>query len=95
MGPARGKMRPVDLLDFILVALFILSLVRGVRLGAAMQILSFLGFWIGMIIGALIAPSLAGSFSSPFTKLLIVLVVWTVAVIGGLILVGMAIPAGS
>ena len=68
-------MRAVDLLDFILVALFVLSLVRGVRLGAAMQILSFGGFWVGMIIGALIAPSLAGSFSSPFTKLLIVLVV--------------------
>lgn len=68
-------MRPVDLLDFILVALFVLSLVRGVRLGAAMQILSFGGFWAGMIIGALIAPSLAGFFSSPFSKLLVVLVV--------------------
>jgi S1-C subfamily serine protease len=65
----------VDLLDIVLIALFLLSLVRGVRLGAAMQILSFGGFWAGLIVGALIAPSLAGSFSSPFTKLLIVLVV--------------------
>ncbi len=65
----------VDLLDIIILVLFVLSLVRGIRLGAAMQVLSFGGFWAGLIIGALIAPSVAGFFSNPFSRLLAVLVV--------------------
>jgi len=65
----------VDLLDIIILVLFVLSLVRGVRLGAAMQVLSFGGFWAGLIIGALIAPNVAGLFSNPFSRLLAVLVV--------------------
>ncbi|HUZ42817.1 MAG TPA: MarP family serine protease [Acidimicrobiales bacterium] len=65
----------MDLLDIIILVLFVLSLVRGVRLGAAMQVLSFGGFWAGLIIGALIAPSVAGLFSNPFSRLLAVLVV--------------------
>jgi len=65
----------VDLLDIIIIVLFVLSLVRGVRLGAAMQVLSFGGFWAGLIIGALIAPNVAGLFSNPFSRLVAVLVV--------------------
>ncbi|HVA42949.1 MAG TPA: MarP family serine protease, partial [Acidimicrobiales bacterium] len=65
----------MDLLDIIIIVLFVLSLVRGVRLGAAMQVLSFGGFWAGLIIGALIAPNVAGLFSNPFSRLVAVLVV--------------------
>ena len=68
-------MCPVDLLDIVIIVLLVLSLVRGVRLGAAMQVLSFGGFWIGLVIGALIAPRAAAIFASPFSKLLVVLVV--------------------
>ncbi|MHB1444750.1 MAG: MarP family serine protease [Acidimicrobiales bacterium] len=65
----------MDVLDIIILVLFVLSLVRGVRLGAAMQVLSFGGFWAGLIIGALIAPSVAGLFSNPVARLVAVLVV--------------------
>ena len=58
----------MNLVDAVIIVLFVLSLVRGVRLGAAMQVLSFGGFWAGLIIGSLIAPQLAKLFSSPFTS---------------------------
>jgi S1-C subfamily serine protease len=81
-----GKMWSVDLLDIVLVVLVGLSLVRGVRLGAAVQVLSFGGFWIGLLIGALIAPAAAGLVHSAPAKLIAVLVVvfGAAAIVGGI-----------
>lgn len=65
----------MDILDLILIILVVLSLVRGVRLGAAVQVLSFGGFWAGLIIGALIAPRISDLFSSPLSRIITVLIV--------------------
>lgn len=46
--------------DYVLLALVAVSGIHGLRLGAASQVLSFGGFWIGLFVGALLAPPLAG-----------------------------------
>ncbi|HLX89826.1 MAG TPA: MarP family serine protease [Acidimicrobiales bacterium] len=42
--------------DWVLLVLVALSGVHGLRLGAAMQVLSFGGFWLGLFIGVLLTP---------------------------------------
>ncbi|HET6794395.1 MAG TPA: MarP family serine protease [Acidimicrobiales bacterium] len=65
----------MNLVDILLIALVLLSLIRGLRLGAAVQVLSFGGFWAGLVLGALIAPWAAGLVSSNFAKAIVSLVV--------------------
>lgn len=78
-------MGPVDVLDVVLIVLLLLSVVRGVRLGAAVQVLSFGGFWGGLLIGALIAPRLSRLVQSNTAKVVVVLVVvfGAAALVGG------------
>ncbi len=61
--------------DVVLLILVALSAVHGLRLGAAMQVLSFGGFWLGLFLGALITPSLAGLVHSVAAKTVISAVV--------------------
>jgi len=61
--------------DWVLLILVALSGVHGLRLGAAMQVLSFGGFWLGLFLGALITPSLAGLVHSTAAKTVIAAVV--------------------
>ncbi|HZU71766.1 MAG TPA: MarP family serine protease [Acidimicrobiales bacterium] len=76
----------MNLVDVILIVLVLLSLVRGLRLGAAVQVLSFGGFWIGLLAGAAIAPSVARLVSGPVAKAILSLVVvfGAASVVGGL-----------
>ena len=46
--------------DFLLLVLVAVSGIHGLRLGAASQVLSFGGFWLGLFLGALVAPALVG-----------------------------------
>ena len=62
--------------DAVLLVLVALSAVHGLRLGAVMQVLSFGGFWIGLVIGALLTPLVAGAVHSPVSKTLVVVVVF-------------------
>lgn len=68
----------------VLILLLALSIFRGVRLGAAVQVLSFGGFWVGLLAGALLAPPLARLVSSPTSKAVVSLVV----VFGAALIVG-------
>ena len=52
--PGKG-----DLLDLILLALAVVYAVRGYRRGLLVGGLSFLGFLIGLVVGALMGPALA------------------------------------
>ncbi|HUY21460.1 MAG TPA: MarP family serine protease [Acidimicrobiales bacterium] len=61
--------------DYVLLVIVALSGIHGLRLGAATQVLSFGGFWLGLFIGALVAPSLAGLASGTTAKTLVALVV--------------------
>ena len=63
------------MIDIVLIALLGLALFRGVRLGAAVQVFSFGGFWAGLVVGALIAPWIARSAHSPLTKAVVSLIV--------------------
>ena len=61
--------------DYLLIALAVASGLHGLRLGAAAQVLSFGGFWLGLFLGALVAPPLAGLAHSSGSRALIALVV--------------------
>ncbi len=65
----------MNALDVILLVLVAASAVHGLRLGAAIQVLSFGGFLLGMFLGALIAPTLARLVSNSVGKAFISLVV--------------------
>ncbi|MGH9065256.1 MAG: MarP family serine protease [Acidimicrobiales bacterium] len=75
-----------DWVDAILIVLAIIAAVRGLRLGAAVQVLSYGGFWLGLVIGALLAPLAAvhvdGSLGKAVVSLVIVFGVG--AVVGAL-----------
>ena len=70
--------------DYSLLVLVALSAVRGLRLGAAMQVLSYGGFWLGLFVGALITPPLAAQVRTVAAKT----VVAALAVFGMALLLG-------
>ena len=61
--------------DWVLLALVAFSGIHGLRLGAAMQVLSFGGFWLGLFLGALLTPSLAGLVKGDAAKTVVAAVV--------------------
>jgi S1-C subfamily serine protease len=65
----------VNWVDYLLLVLVALSAVHGLRLGAAMQVLSFGGFWLGLFLGALITPELAGLVHGTTAKTVVAAVV--------------------
>lgn len=76
----------MDLLDWIVVLLVIAAAIHGLRLGAAVQILSFAGALGGLVIGVVlvsaITPHLHGEFTRSFVSLLLLLlpcgILWTI-----------------
>jgi S1-C subfamily serine protease len=74
-----------DLVDLVLLVLVVASAVHGLRLGAAIQVFSFGGFWLGLLLGALVAPLAVGLVHSPAAKAVVSLVVvfGSAAVVGG------------
>lgn len=64
-----------DWIDWVLIALAIVAAVRGLRLGAAVQVLSYGGFWLGLVVGALVAPLAVGQVRSQTGKAAVSLVV--------------------
>ena len=44
----------MDWVDLLLIGLMLLAAVHGLRLGALVQILTFGGFWLGMLLGTFI-----------------------------------------
>jgi S1-C subfamily serine protease len=75
----------VTLVDLAIVLIVVLAAVHGVTQGAALQVLSFGGFWIGLLVGAAIAPVLSGwAQDSAFTSAFISLVAFLgLALLGG------------
>lgn len=76
----------MNLLDVGLLLLLVASAIHGVRLGAAVQILSFGGFWLGLVLGALLVPHVAGAVRSPWGRAIvsILIVFGLAALVGGL-----------
>jgi S1-C subfamily serine protease len=61
--------------DWLLLVLVVVSGIHGLRLGAASQVLSFGGFWLGLFLGALVAPPLVGLAKGRDARSVIALVV--------------------
>jgi S1-C subfamily serine protease len=64
----------VDLLDVALIVLAGLALYSGYRRGAVLQVLTFGGMLIGLLIGALVAPQVAALFTDPTAQSVVALV---------------------
>ncbi len=60
-------------MDLVIIALMLLAAVHGLRLGALVQILTFVGFWLGFFLGALLwVPLLRTSHDDLTRSVLIV-----------------------
>lgn len=72
----------MDTLDIILIVVVLAAAVHGLRLGAAVQVLSFAGGLIGLALGIalilVISPHLHGEFVRTFVALLLLLVPSTI-----------------
>lgn len=64
-----------DLIDVLLLVAVALSAVRGIQLGASVQLGSYGGFWIGLFLGAIVAPVLVGPIHTPFWRTIASLVI--------------------
>jgi S1-C subfamily serine protease len=53
-GEPFATLPPVDWVDLLIIVLMLLAAIHGLRLGALVQILTFGGFWLGMLLGTLI-----------------------------------------
>lgn len=57
-----------DWVDVVVILLALIAAARGLRLGAAVQLLSYGGFWLGLVLGALFAPTVANGIHNSVTK---------------------------
>jgi S1-C subfamily serine protease len=72
------------LVDLAIIGILGLAAVHGVTQGAALQVLSFGGFWIGLLLGAALAPFTQKLVQSPFAAAFVSLVTLLgLALIGG------------
>jgi len=61
--------------DYALLAVVALAGIRGLRSGAAMQVLTYAGLFLGLFLGALIAPPLAGLVHGDTAKGIVAIIV--------------------
>lgn len=58
----------MNVLDLLLLALIGLAAFSGFRRGALLQIITYAGLLVGLLVGALVAPHLAGLAGDPFLQ---------------------------
>jgi S1-C subfamily serine protease len=75
----------VDLLDWIVILLVIAAAIHGLRLGAAVQILSFAGALVGLVLGVVLVTAIAPHVHTNFTKTFVslLLLILPCGIIGG------------
>ena len=75
-----------DWVDLVILLGVGYAAVRGAQLGAAVQLGSYGGFWIGLVLGAIIAPKVASLASGTFLRSLVLLLIifGSASIIGGL-----------
>jgi S1-C subfamily serine protease len=78
----------VNIVDLVVVALVAGALVLGARMGAAVQVLSFAGFWIGLLAGSALAPAVARLFGSTVVRV-------TAGLVTPFVVAGMATALGG
>jgi S1-C subfamily serine protease len=72
--------------DYVLLVIVALAGIHGLRLGAAMQVLTFGGLLLGLVLGALVAPSVAKVVHgrSAQTVVALVVLIGVATIVGGL-----------
>lgn len=76
----------MNVVDLLIILVLASSAFHGIWQGAAIQLLSFGGFWGGFSLGVVLAPVAAGAVSSPFGRALTsVLAVFGTAALAGAI----------
>jgi S1-C subfamily serine protease len=63
----------MDILDVIIIVVVVLAAVHGVRLGAAVQVLSFVGAILGAAIGIALLSQVSSHLHDPFTRTFVAL----------------------
>lgn len=63
----------MNILDAFIGVIFVISVMTGFRRGAALQVVTYTGLIIGLIVGALVAPRLAALAHEPFAQATIAL----------------------
>lgn len=69
--PRRG----VDWVDLVLLVAVVAAAVHGLRLGALVQVCTFGGFWLGLVLGTLLSIALVSSLRPGPVKSIVALVV--------------------
>ena len=64
-----------NLIDALLLIAVALAAVRGIQLGASVQLGSYGGFWLGLFLGAIAAPVLVGPIHTPIWRTISSLVI--------------------
>jgi S1-C subfamily serine protease len=54
LGALLATLAPVNWVDLLIIGLMLLAAVHGLRLGALVQILTFVGFWLGLLLGTVV-----------------------------------------
>lgn len=72
--------------DWVLLVLVAAAGIHGLRLGAAMQVFSFGGFWLGLVLGVLLAPVFLHHLRGATSKMVVfaVVVFGLAGLVGGL-----------
>ncbi len=87
LGASLATLAPVNWVDLLLIGLMLIAAVHGLRLGALVQILTFVGFWVGFLLGAVIwVPAL--KFVHPANERLGITVAAVLLTAGALGIVG-------
>ena len=75
-----------DWVDLIILIGVGYAAVRGAQLGAAVQLGSYGGFWVGLFLGAAVGPRIAAQINSQFlrTTVLLLIVFGFASIIGGI-----------
>ncbi|HYZ10608.1 MAG TPA: CvpA family protein, partial [Actinomycetota bacterium] len=73
----------MNALDWMIVALLLLSIVTGFRRGAALQLVTYTGLIAGLVVGALLAPRVAGLARDPFAQAASALLTLLILAAGG------------
>ena len=74
----------MNVVDLAIIGVLGLAAVHGVTQGAAIQVLSFGGFWLGLLLGAAVAPFTQGLVDTPFAAAFVSLFTFLgLALIGG------------
>jgi S1-C subfamily serine protease len=53
-GALLATLAPVNWVDLLIIGLMLLAAVHGLRLGALVQLLTFGGFWLGLLLGTVV-----------------------------------------